>query len=246
MNQAQAKSLISLAWLPLLGIGLVMLLPWVWVGYGFYGAHDFKLTFFLYEVMGCLAPALFLSGISPLKRNASSRIKVIPSPHLSDFVKTVIAWSLVGNAVFIAGWAIFQPQLLRWNAFLNNLSAIHFVPKTDFLGFALLFLTVNPVLEELFWRSGVYKNLKRYFPDQQALLLSSVFFGAWHWLIIRFYFEPLWALWISVLIMIGGGFVAWLYDRTESLMGPILIHALGADLPIALIFYWALKTSHGL
>jgi membrane protease YdiL (CAAX protease family) len=73
---------------------------------------------------------------------------------------------------------------------------------------------------------------------QTSVLVSSLGFMAHHVIILAMYFG--WASWatclFSLAIAIGGAVWAWLYERSESLVGPWLSHLL-VDAAIFVIGY---------
>jgi membrane protease YdiL (CAAX protease family) len=91
----------------------------------------------------------------------------------------------------------------------------------------------------------IYQQLKLKLGLKHALILSSLCFGAWHWIILQHFFTPFYAVTIAMLIALGGVLFALLYERSGSLLPAILVHGLGADFPIILIFYWALERVQG-
>lgn len=223
--------------LPLARLGFFMLMPWFWVSYGFYVAHDFKMAFLLYQVLGCLVPALLLSGGRPWRSFLNIKALFIKNrPHW----KLMIAGCVIGNGVILGGWMLFK-TVFFWRDLPIRLSAIHFRTMHDFLDSAFLLVILNPVLEELFWRGSIYPGLKQHLSRRKAWLLSAFFFGAWHWIVIQFFFPPVLSIIITGFIMITGGFLIWLYEKTGSLMVPIVIHALAADLPVIIVLYWIMK-----
>ena len=213
---------------------LFMLLPWAWVGLGMYVIRNFKITFVLYYLLGCLMPLLFLRH-GPLNWRQINFRK-----------KELFAWIVLGNLFMLSAWVVCNHYFFIWADFIAGLQRIHYVAKKDFYPVALFFLTVNPLIEEVFWRGTLYENLKTLLGVRRAVAVSSFFFGAWHWVIIRQFFYPLPALVITFAIMVGGVFFTLFYEKSRSLMASVLIHSLGADLPILLILYDALKKMHAL
>lgn len=213
---------------------LLMLLPWGWTSLGLFVLHDFRMAVGLYEVMGCLLPFYLLRHQFPSCAFGSC--------------KSWLLWGLIllGNLFMLGGFLLFQDTMIQWSAFLPRVLGIGLDPGRQFWGFGLYFVLFNPFIEELFWRGLVYNRLKDIYTPRNALLISSFFFGLWHWVIIQHYFTPLWALWITFMIMTGGVLFGWLYEKTGSLMPSILLHGLGADLPIVFIFYMSLARTQGI
>ncbi len=91
----------------------------------------------------------------------------------------------------------------------------------------LLACVVGPVAEELFFRGVLYAMIRRYLPRWGAILLGGALFSLVH------------TNWIGFLpIMLLGCLLAYLYERTGSLIAPITIHILHNTylLSLALVF----------
>ncbi|MBI2104317.1 MAG: CPBP family intramembrane metalloprotease [Candidatus Omnitrophica bacterium] len=82
---------------------------------------------------------------------------------------------------------------------------------------------VGPVAEELFFRGVVYSALRRRIPRPAAMLLSAAAFSLAHTNLLGF-------LPITML----GGLLAYLYERTGSLAGPLAVHILHNTLLMSL------------
>ncbi len=74
---------------------------------------------------------------------------------------------------------------------------------------------LGPVAEEMYFRGVVYGGLRERWGPRWALAVSSVLFAAVHFRVIGF---------LSVLV--GGLIAAFLYERTRSLLPPIMVHAI--------------------
>jgi uncharacterized protein len=100
------------------------------------------------------------------------------------------------------------------------------------LAFALMGLYISgphALSEEYYWRWFVFGWLRRHAPLSVAVVLSAIGFMLHHVVILGVYFPGhFWtlALPFSLCVAVGGGFWAWLYQRSESLYAPWLSHAL--------------------
>ncbi len=103
---------------------------------------------------------------------------------------------------------------------------------------SIYFVTVNPALEELFWRAAligklevISKKIKHF-----GILWSSFWYGAFHYPILSMVLYHGWAELGAVMLMVYGGLLALYFRKTESIVLPALAHALLTDLSaIALI-----------
>jgi len=102
---------------------------------------------------------------------------------------------------------------------------------TSLLGyaaFAAAYSLVHSLLEEYYWRWFVFGRLRRLIPPGWAIAVSALGFMLHHVLVLGLFFGWLApATWcFSICVAVGGGFWAWLYHRSRSLMGPWLSHLL--------------------
>ena len=102
----------------------------------------------------------------------------------------------------------------------------------------LFYALCHSLLEEYYWRWFVFRELRLVSSFRIAALVSSVGFMAHHVLVLAAYFgwsSP--ATWLFSCCVAVGGFVwAWLYERSQSLVGPWASHCL-VDAAIFLIGY---------
>jgi uncharacterized protein len=76
---------------------------------------------------------------------------------------------------------------------------------------------VGPVAEELFFRGGLYAVLRRSLSVPQAVVVTSLFFASAH----------AGQAGLPVIQLVGGVAFAVLYEKTGSLLAPVLVHAAG-------------------
>ena len=108
-----------------------------------------------------------------------------------------------------------------------------------FLALAIFYCLIHSLAEEYYWRWFVYGQMRRVMTLGWANLLSSVAFTSHHVLVVWSYLRNDWwavAL-LSLGVAVGGAFWAWLYERSNSLLGPWLSHLL-LDAAIMTIGYW--------
>lgn len=111
--------------------------------------------------------------------------------------------------------------------------------RARFLSLALFYCLVHSLAEEYYWRWFVYAQLRRVSRESMANIVSSLAFMAHHVLVVWSYMrDDLWAVAVfSLAVAVGGSFWAWLYQRSQSLLGPWLSHLL-VDAAIMAIGYW--------
>jgi len=202
------------------------ILPCIAMWYGLYVLRNTNITLALYHML-CLMPGIILG--SSLWRNDFK----IPSPK---------QWLLL----FLA--AVSFNALTIWlydhigSLFLNNDNVMTLITELGFkkghlLALSLYFIFVNSTLEELFWRGSILNQLDRMRAPfkHYGIILSSVMYAAFHYLILRLVVYPGWAEVGFVMLAIYGWILAILYRKTGSILIPILVHAFLTDLVAMLL-----------
>ena len=85
----------------------------------------------------------------------------------------------------------------------------------NFLTNFFVILIIAPIFEEIVFRGLFYKALKNFTPFIQASLISSIVFALIHKNILSF----------TILFTLSL-FLTWIYERTNSILYPILTHSL--------------------
>jgi membrane protease YdiL (CAAX protease family) len=210
----------------LLPVLALCLLPWGVVWLGLYRFGSAPLAFLLYHIAcgvgGWLlgSPALpRTERVSPLRR------RILLGVILSANVATVLLYLTAGSL------------LLDKPAVLSQMKTSG-LPSSTYFWLFPYFALVNPLAEEYFWRGGIYARLRPSFPHwTQAALITSAFFGAWHWLVVRLFVSPALALPATLAIAGVGFLLTYLYEDHRRLIYPIALHALAADVPLLVLLY---------
>jgi len=95
----------------------------------------------------------------------------------------------------------------------------------------LLFLTIfvsvfGPIIEEMFFRGFMYSAIKKRFGVLIGMILSASIFSVLHTNIVGF-----------LPIMVLGMFLAYLYEKTGSLVAPMVVHIIHNSVIIAFVFF---------
>jgi membrane protease YdiL (CAAX protease family) len=232
---------------------LLVLMPWVWVGLGLFVLCDYRWAIGLYALLGCLFPFLWLRKSDPKSESLMFKLGIsgekgfIGGESSAGKQELLLVYSgiLIFGAVQAGGIWFSGKEVVGWmvdgTVFANHLQHIQLNPSQDFWGFGLYFVTVNPFVEECFWRGLVQTSFEKTFSLKTSLILTSVLFGSWHWLIAQYFFTPVWAILTTGLVMIGGVLFGALYARYKTLWPSILIHSLVGDVPIVIMLYFALS-----
>ena len=90
----------------------------------------------------------------------------------------------------------------------------------------VFYAIIHSLLEEYYWRWFAFGQLRRLVPTRTAIVVSSLGFMGHHVIVLEKYLPwPWWTL-ASLSVAAGGGIWAWLYDRSGSILGPWVSHAL--------------------
>lgn len=94
------------------------------------------------------------------------------------------------------------------------------------IALGVFYSLVHSFLEEYYWRWFVFGRLREWVGQTLAVWVSAAGFTLHHVLVLATFLQE--ALWmagvLSVSVLIGGLFWAWLYGRSGSLAGPWLSH----------------------
>jgi len=131
----------------------------------------------------------------------------------------LIAYSVAMTSGILAG----APEAIRAKVVDIGASA-----PLAFLALALFYSLLHSLMEEYYWRGFVFAELQEMVAPGAAVALSSAAFMAHHVILLWLYFRGTWWL-IPILaagVAAGGAFWAWLYRKSDSLLGPWLSHML--------------------
>jgi membrane protease YdiL (CAAX protease family) len=208
-----------------------MIMPWFWVIFGLVILKDYRLTIIFYELLGC--------GLMVLL----SRPKQITLFPLKLPLYRILLSAFMVNIIILGVFKGTNGFGMNWSAFYQHAHSTHLSVDGHFWFFTAYIVILNPLFEETFWRGTIYREWKYLVGPWPANLITSFFFGAWHWMVLQSYCEPMWALFLTFWVMVGGVIFAYLYERTGTLSAPVLLHGLGADLPMVFVVYNCIQTS---
>lgn len=225
-------------WMPwhiVLLLCMFLPLPIVWAG--FYLLHSYWIAAISYALIVCTLPS-FLLAKRVQELSGSLSLDLVPSSR--RFSRRMGAVAVLSMGGMLVGWTILSRLMIDWPHLPSQLAAVNCHQGFWFWIFVIYFIVVNPIAEEYFWRGIVYNTLKHLWGIPLAVAISCILFGGWHWVIIQHFFAQPWQIPLTLMIMLGGIIFTWAYERTNSLLEPILIHSLGADLPIMIILWQCL------
>lgn len=184
---------------------------------GLYWAHSAWLAIGLYHL---------IMGAVLLARRPESRLRQLAQgwnwraglPHM--------LLGLAAGPTILVLWPTIAREPEHLNATLADLG----LQGQAFWIFAVYFVLVNPVLEEVFWRSA--PRVRRGRPA-----LSDFAFAGYHALVLNLFLDAIWTLVATVLLVL----VAWSWRRTiprgPGLAIPLLAHALAGLSIITAVAY---------
>jgi membrane protease YdiL (CAAX protease family) len=165
-------------------------------------------------------------------------------------VATGAAFGAMAGAAFLLGFHLWlgPAGLLAeaGRAMAARVSGFGVGSPAAFAGMAVFYALVHSLLEEYYWRWFVFGQLRRLMPAPAAIVLSSAAFTVHHIIVLAAYFgwrSPATAV-LSLGVAIGGMVWAWLYQRSGSLLGPWLSHAL-VDAALFAVGYRLLRATLG-
>lgn len=103
---------------------------------------------------------------------------------------------------------------------------------------SVFYSLIHSFLEEYYWRWFVFGKLRQFVSVPVAIVVSSLGFMAHHVLVLAFYFGwySVQTVLFSLAVAVAGAIWATNYQRSGSLLGPWISHAL-ADAAIFLVGY---------
>jgi len=153
-----------------------------------------------------------------------------------DFLRgvgLVLVWFFLARIIIFA-YALFAEQIgiELPNDVTRRLPEV-FGP--DVAGFLLAIAVVAilaPVIEELFFRGFIYPVFRQHWGVPVAIIANGLLFALFHFSLLLF-----------VPFAVIGFILAYLFERTNSLGPPIILHALNNFLSVILIYYGRILSS---
>ena len=202
--------------------------PWILVGAGLNLNRSIWLSFLFYHFLFLLPASLFYRKlwIDHLK---------LPSGNL---VLVVVAGGLIASLLAALLYKISGIYIVDSDNAFETLVSLQF-SKDLLVPLSLYFVFVNASFEELFWRGTMQNLIEEKWPEREHLSVSltAAAFGTWHYLPLRLLLNPGIAELVCLIIVVTGFGLGKIYQKTESLVIPMLIHALVLDLPIIIVLW---------
>jgi membrane protease YdiL (CAAX protease family) len=214
------------------------LAPWPFLAAGLHIFHSIFWSFFLYHGC-CLLPAIIW------KRHHWKNHLALPSRRE---VACLLAGSILFSLFTYVAFQLFGPYIFNKQRAIESLTYRGFQPFW-LVPLSVYFVTVNPLVEELFWRGVVLNELSDNElseddtePFGLPVLWTNLLFAAWHILVIRLFVAPSFMYIAFCTVMAVGIFLSYLYRRKSSLVLPALWHGLVFDLAVVIILWSVVKS----
>jgi membrane protease YdiL (CAAX protease family) len=139
------------------------------------------------------------------------------------FSAAVVGASWLVFTMFLRDTAVFQSAAEKIG---GRLAQIGIDTAWKYAALGVSYALVHSLMEEYYWRWFAFGQLRRLVRVWPAILVSALAFMGHHVVVLgEFFHEMPWIAWLfSSAVAVGGVFWAWLYDRTDSLLGPWLSH----------------------
>jgi uncharacterized protein len=104
----------------------------------------------------------------------------------------------------------------------------------------LVFVTVNPILEEVYWRGFMFSKLKMKGNAIKAIFITSFFYTLYHFLSVIPMFQWGFNIVAVIPVLLAGLFWGYIREKTGSIIGTMISHTL-ADLGIVCVYWFIIK-----
>lgn len=215
MGNLPSKTLIIVLWslLPVLAmlLGLYLLNSAVW-------------AYAIYHYV-CLLPAVILGRKlwqTELKRTTKQYFWKITVIAIAFSGITVLAYETLGKYVISDQKTVELMVRMGWSK--------------EWLWILNIYcFTINPFIEEIYWRGIVFKELEKIEKPpfkHFGIIVSSFLYAFYHYFIFRLILYPVAAELLSIALAFYGAGLAVMYKRTGTLWSAILAHGLLTDLAV--------------
>jgi CAAX protease family protein len=163
----------------------------------------------------------------------------------APLVKDVLFGAVLGAVLLATGLMLYELILKPAGVFdapavqvRNKVAGIGIHGFWPYVIMALFYCAMHSLLEEYYWRWFIFAQLRQQLPLAGAIGVSSLGFMAHHVCVLSIYFGwfTLWTTLFSAAVAGGGVIWAWQYQKSGSLYGVWIGHAL-VDAVIFIIGY---------
>jgi uncharacterized protein len=167
----------------------------------------------------------------------------VPAAEGKTRLRTSVITGIISGSLIAAGMFLLQSPLhpvMSANIPLIRSKAVQLGFLDHYWSFAIFLSLGNSLMEEYYWRWFVFGSLRRSLGFPTSMILSSIAFGAHHFVVLSQYFPPLWTAFFGSAVVLGGMFWCFLYEKQKTILGSWISHII-VDLGLLTIGYHYLK-----
>lgn len=123
----------------------------------------------------------------------------------------LVAMLGISSSISLNDWIALSGIMIFFNGFEEVAQALY---GGSFFIEILAIVIAAPVVEELLFRGLVYNRSRKLFGVKMAIFLSALYFGIYHMNVVQ-----------GIYAFLLGLFLAWVYERYQTIFAPILFHA---------------------
>ncbi|WP_180994424.1 CPBP family intramembrane glutamic endopeptidase [Bacillus sp. Marseille-P3661] len=210
----------------------LLLVPTIMIYVGLQLLSNIFITFLLFYCWLLIVPLL------EKKKTKFILLGSIRGDSKNIFSVGILSGLLSLSFVF-GGLLLLHPSIIDVDHIQSILDEWGFTGRAV-IGLIIILLVVNPILEEVYWRSFMYQKLKAGMKAIYANLITSFFYTLYHLLIVIPIFQmPLRAIAV-ISVFLAGIFWGYLREKTNSIIGSIISHLL-ADLGIICAYWFIIR-----
>ena len=169
-----------------------LLAPTLLGAVGLWGRGNLPLGFWLYLIGGCVLVPWLLLGARPLAAGAGGLPFGLPSPRRWRRLEALLA--LAFGPLFALGYLALRSRLGDYSDYLERLAGLGIDLEAP-LAAGVVFVALNPLIEEWWWRGQATPRCCAVFGRAGGLALVTAAFGLYHVVLLACLFP--W--WIAVV-----------------------------------------------
>jgi membrane protease YdiL (CAAX protease family) len=163
----------------------------------------------------------------------------------SPMAKDLAAGAALGLALLVAALTVYFVVLKPSAGFgdaadkiQEKVAGVGVSNFPRYVAMSCFYCVIHSLAEEYYWRWFVFAQLRRLASVSTASVVSGLGFMAHHVCVLTYYFgwDSPWAYFLSFAVAVGGFIWAWMYEKTGSLYGIWVSHAL-VDAAIFIVGY---------
>jgi hypothetical protein len=209
-----------------------LLAPAVLGALGLWGAGSLPLGFWLYLLGGCVLTPWLVLGARPLAAGVAGLPFRPPPPRRWRRLDALLAF--VFGPLFAAGYLALRPWLGDYADYLTRLAALGIDLEAP-LAAGLVFVVLNPLIEEWWWRGQATPRCCALLGRARGLALVTAAFWIYHVVLLG----ALFPWWLAVARATVIGAVSLLWSHLAMVQGgwrSVYLAHLVADVAMAVLF----------